>query len=421
MGSEGAGPTLAQGHRVMPIDLANGSTESLRRRNRQILLRHILDAAPEPLSRKQIADRSGLTGTAVSRIVRELLDAGLITEGATFAISGKTGRRHVELEIADRGAYVVGVGLAAHEQVVSIANMRGDILDRHQIALPSFDDPLAVLRIVAEEAQRLIRTRGIDRRRILGGGISVAGIVDHAEGIVLDSPNLNWHRVAIKREIESRLDLPCQVESHPNALNLAERWVGITRGRRNVVLVNVALGIGGSLILDGVLVRAEGNRAGRIGHVTVPGGEFPCSCGKTGCLDTIASGQALLTQLGMSSKRWPVMTNDVGDADRLFALLRRSAAGEAEVMAAFRAAGNHLGRVLNVVTAVAAPGVVVLAGPTARNREYVSGVRETLDLYCSNGNPIGLLTSEMTRDTAGVWLALNQFVYSDSFKLDAFL
>ena len=421
MGTAEAVPIAAPGHRIMPIDLANGSTESLRRRNRQVLLRHILYAAPEPLSRKQIADQSGLTGTAVSRIARELLDAGLISEGATFAISGRTGRHHVELEIAGRGAYVVGVGLAANEQAVSIANMRGDILHRHQIALPSFDDPPAVLRIVAEEAQRLIQTHAIDRRRILGGGISVAGIVDHAEGIVLNSPNLNWHRVAIKHEIEARLDLPFHVESHPNALNLAEHWLGITRGARNVVLVNVALGIGGSLILDGALVRGEGNRAGRIGHVTVPGGEFPCSCGKTGCLDTVASGQALLTQLGMSSKRWPVETNDVGDADRLRTLLERAAAGEAEVMAALRQAGRQLGRTLNLITAVAAPGVVVLAGPTAQNPEYVAGVRETLDLRSSDGTPMGLLTSQMTRDTAGVWLALNQFVYSDAFKLDAFL
>jgi predicted NBD/HSP70 family sugar kinase len=408
------------GSQAMSIDPAKGSPETLRRHNRQILLRHLLDAAPRPLSRKQIADRSGLTGTAVSRIARELLDAELITEGNTFGISGKAGRRHVGLAIANRGAFVIGVGLAANEQAVSISNMRGDTLYRDQLKLPSFDDPVSVLRIVAEKVQHLIQDHSIDRRRILGVGISVAGIVDHSEGVVIDSPNLNWHRVEIKREIETRLNLPCHVESHPNALNMAEHWIGITRAARNVVLVNVALGIGGSVILDGNLVRGEGNRAGRIGHVHVANGKLLCSCGKTGCLDTVASGQALLNQLGMGSKSWPVRTNGEGDADRLDTLLDRSAAGDTDVSAALHDAGKQLGHALNTVTAVAAPAVVVLAGPMAQNPEYAAGVRATLDLHSSEEATIGVLTSEMPRDSAGVWLALNQFVYTDTFKLEAF-
>jgi predicted NBD/HSP70 family sugar kinase len=404
----------------MKFSPTTGSPEGLRRLNRQTMLRQLLDASPQPLSRKQIADQSGLTGTLVSRMARELLDAGLIAEGPTFGISGKAGRRHIGLEISARGAFVVGIGLAAHEQCVSVANMRGDILCREQIRLPGFDDPPSVLKVVVQAAHRLIDDNRIDRQRILGGGVSIAGIVDPLHGIVLDSPNLNWHQVDIKREVEESLGLPCLVESHPNAVNLAEHWIGITRAARNVVLVNVALGIGGSLIQDGYLIRGEANRAGRIGHIHVPGAELPCSCGKVGCLDTVASGQALLTRLGMSSQRWPAITIDTAAAVQLENLLELSRSGDTRANDALHAAGRWLGLVLNAVTTLTAPAVVVLAGPTAQNVAYAAGVRETLELHTPDA-PISLRISQMPRDTAGMWLALNHFAYSEEFRMAKFL
>ncbi|MDH3580897.1 MAG: MarR family transcriptional regulator, partial [Hyphomicrobiales bacterium] len=94
----------------------SGSTSGLRRRNRDIVLRTI--AAQAPVSRTQISRQTGLTGAAVSRITRELIEAGLVKEGDSIPTKGQVGRRNIRLELGDEGAFVLGIALTVNVRSV---------------------------------------------------------------------------------------------------------------------------------------------------------------------------------------------------------------------------------------------------------------------------------------------------------------
>ena len=349
-----------------------GNTSTLlRRQNRCLVLRRIQEAGA--LSRSELIESTGLTGAAVSRISRELLDTGILREGSTYGKKSTPGPRFVKLELSETGAYVIGLGIAANKQWVALTNLRGEVIARNQLQLLTFRDPSQTLIHMAEEADDLIRLSGIDRNRLVGGGVSIAGTVDHDCGLLLNEPNLGWEKVPVSDILTDHLGIPFRVESHPNALNLAEARLGVTKGMSNIVLVNVALGIGGSLILDGHLVRGSTNSAGRIGHIHVPGTDQLCMCGLRGCLDTVSSGQAVLTRMGLLPKRDVPKENDVEDAYRLLIAIEQAAKDNSSAVEAFYEAGAALGRAINAVLAINDPEVVVLAGSVGRTKAYLEG------------------------------------------------
>ena len=394
-----------------------GSPESLRRHNRSLVLQQIFTDGP--VSRTQVAQATGLTGAAISRITRELLDAGLICEGEKFGDSSKPGRRSVEIDLAPDGAYVLGFGAGAFEQWVQLANQRGDCIGRRRVHLLRDKEPRRVIEAIARQAQDLVRAAKIDRKRLFGLGVAIAGVVNYESGTVLRSPNLGWRDVALRDMLGQMLRIPVQVESLHHALNLAEWRLGPTQGMRNIVVVNCVLGIGASVLADGRLIRGGTRAAGQIGHMHVAGASGLCTCGRRGCLDTVASGYAILTELGLVPERTTPREHDENAADLLLQAMERERAEDKTACTAFRIAGKQLGRALNAVWALADPETIVLTGPLAQARSYVEGVHATFAVTAPESPDAGppVLVSTKSSDAAAVWFALNEFVLSQSVDL----
>ncbi|MGI9385680.1 MAG: ROK family protein [Methyloligellaceae bacterium] len=392
------------------------SLDTLRRHNRGLVLRQIFKEGP--VSRTRIAEFTGLTNAAISRITRELIDAGLVLEGDSVAPKGKPGRRFVELSLAPEGAYVLGFGAGAFEQWVRLSDARGMVVARTRLRLLDIKSPDDTIDRVASALENLVEVHGIDRRRVMGVGAAVAGVVDFARGVVVRSPNLGWRDLPLAAGLGSRLKLPVRVESLHHAFNLTEARLGDTVGLSHVVLVNAALGLGSSILAGGRLLRGRA-AAGQIGHMAVPDADEVCTCGRRGCLDTVASGHAVLTRLGLLAQRRTAREHDVGDAALLTRAMERETEGDAETAEAFNAAGARLGLALTAVRSVVDPECIVLAGPLAQVESYVSGVRHALSAGDEPpADPIALVVSRQSVDAAGAWLALDGYVLGDAINLD---
>lgn len=392
------------------------SLDTLRRHNRGLVLRQIFKEGA--VSRTRIAEFTGLTNAAISRITRELIDVGLVLEGDSVAPKGKPGRRFVELSLAPEGAYVLGFGAGAFEQWVRLSDACGAVVARTRLELLDIKSPEDTIDRVAAALEDLLQAHGIDRGRVMGIGAAVAGVVDFAAGVVVRSPNLGWRDLPLAAGLGGRLNLPVRVESLQHAFNLTEARLGGTVGLSNVVLVNAALGVGSSILAEGRLLRGRA-AAGQIGHMAVPDADELCTCGRRGCLDTVASGHAVLTRLGLLARRRTAREHDAGDAALLVRAIEWEAAGDAEASQAFKAAGARLGLALTAVRCVADPECIVLAGPLAQVESYVSGVRDALSVGDGPADPIALVVSRQSVDAAGAWLALDSYVLCDEMDLDA--
>ena len=391
--------------------------QRVRRNNRSTILQRILANGGTP--RSEVAAQIGLSAMAVSRIVRELLDVGLVEEGEK-SLDGGRGRRRTRLRLGASGAYVLGLSITAYEQSIALGNTRGDVLMQRPIKVSFIRETQKTLREFAAAAERLIADSGVDRLRILGAGVVIAGFVDQDDGFVSATPYLGWGRTDVAGLFSSLLGMPTVVENVTHAVNLAEVRFGTCKGRKNVLLARVSTAIGGSILIDGRLLRGANFGAGQISHMPIRGVKKRCFCGQVGCLHTVASGWAVLDELQRAKAARLSATEFVQHARMLFEAVDAANSGDRHCVEAFRAAGRHLGEALRFLLPPLDPEQVLLTGVVSRCAPYWEGVNEAW-ANMRSGPPrkqVSLGLSAIDGHAAAIYLALGEFVFSPRLDID---
>jgi predicted NBD/HSP70 family sugar kinase len=379
--------------------------------NPRTILREIFVRGPS--SRSDLAKATGLTGAAISRITRQLLDEGILLEGEKLEVTGKLGRKFVALTFGtDR--YVVGIGVQAVSQWVEVANLQGHTVGRRSFAMTSVSDASAVLDRCAAEVEQILGEARIEKSKVFGVGVSVVGVVDIHTGTVIRAENLGWKNVPVTRILGERLGLPVYAENFLNSVMLASNSFAMRTRERHSVLVVVSLGIGASILLNGKVVAGSKFAAGQIGHVRVPGAEGQCTCGRIGCLDTVASGRAILAHFGLLHPHELINSATHKTALELFHDLSARAETAPEVAKGLFDAGRALGDVLGVVTGLLDPETIVLSGMVCEARDYFDGVRHSLSWYSegSSRQTPALHLLDSSNSSAPTHLAFARFVLS---------
>lgn len=126
---------------------------------------------------------------------------------------------------------------------------------------------------------------------LCGIGIGIAGLIDRKNGIIIQSPNIaGINGVGLRGIFEREFSLPVTLENDANAYAYGEKWVGAGKDFNNFIVLTLGTGLGGGLIYKGELY--EGPM--EVGHMTiVPSGRY-CTCGSSGCLESYASGRAIV-------------------------------------------------------------------------------------------------------------------------------
>ncbi len=350
----------------MILDFINTRAE-LGQRNRRLVLAEILFKSPIP--RAKIAERVGLTPASVSRISRELLDAGLIEEGEEVALKNHRGRRFVGLRMKPSGCYVAGFALNAFRQDIVVADLTNTPLACHKIHFTDLSVPETVLAESAEQLNALIEETGIDRERLISCGIAVTGAVDPVACVLRSAPTLGWKDVEVGDIFRKRLGLPVFMENIPNAKNLAAHGFGPTKDVSNVVLINASLGIGCSLLVDGRLVRGHEFNTGLLENLLIPQEDSSALCH----LDEAAGGYAVIEYLRSNGK-----TVESSPSSALIKIIEQAAHNEDTAVKALRRAGRALAFAISAANAFLNPETLLLSGPLVESPTYCNSVRERL-------------------------------------------
>jgi glucokinase len=233
---------------------------------------------------------------------------------------------------------------------------------------------------VAETLLDWARESGQDVSSI---GIGAAGFVDSASGSITFSPNFTYDDPEIATAIGARFGLPVVVDNDANAAAWGERTFGSARGSDDVVLLTVGTGIGSGLIANGELVRGFTGAGAEMGHTVVQMDGPECTCGLRGCLEQLASGQAIERMAREAA------TEDPSTLILTFAETVEAIEGEHVAQAAaeydetalriLRTAGKALGVGLSNAVNLFDPEVLVLAGSVIRAGEpYLGPARDQL-------------------------------------------
>ena len=274
--------------------------------------------------------------------------------------------------------YVVGVDLGGTSVKLAIITPEGHIDKQWTIPTNIAEDGRHIVPDIIESIQEKLNTFNIKNDELIGIGMGSPGTINLAEGSVIGAYNLGWSkRQYVKQQFQEAFNLPFVIDNDANVAALGEQWRGAGDNQDNVVMITLGTGVGGGLVNDGKLVHGQG-AAGEIGHLTVDRHyNFPCTCGKTGCVETLTSATGIVniakelvkTFDGESSLKDQLMTNqEKVDAKAIVDAAQQSDVFAQEVM---KEVGYFLGLTCSHVATVMNPAEIVLGGGVSHAGQYL--------------------------------------------------
>lgn len=244
-----------------------------------------------PISRAEIARTIGLSIPTVMKITEEFSHKQFVQDVGKGESSG--GKRPELLELVPDSKYIIGVGVGRSKTNVLMMNLAGEVFIREIMETGGTAVPEVWISRLIQVIENVIRESGLSRKQILGMGIGMPGILDEKSGKVLFSPDFKWENVDMLTPIRERFKMDITIENANRALAMGEYYFGAGVDSRNFLVVNLGHGIGSAIMREGEFYRGSSGSSGEIGHIILEKNGPKCNCGNLGCLEAIASGNAI--------------------------------------------------------------------------------------------------------------------------------
>ncbi len=332
---------------------------TIRRNNRRLILRSLYRG--EARTRAELSRWTGLTRPAVSDVIANLIDEGLVDEVGHQ--SGSPGKRPTLLEMPPDARSVAGIQVETDRIIGALSNLRGQVSSR----LVRHLDSREAEKVAAVTNQMLDRLLSSATSPVLGIGVASPGLIDPDEGVVKYAFNLGWRDVPLRHMIQEHQRPPVHVANDTDCAGLAELLFGAADDHRSICTVVIETGVGAGFILDGDPYVGVSGGAGEIGHLRF---ETPARFGFEGnqaSLEEIIGLPGISLRLRIAANEHP----DSGVAqllERELDLTALKELAEQEDMSAcqvIKDTGIYLGKGLAALVNVLNPGMVIINGPVS--------------------------------------------------------
>ena len=389
----------------------------VKRSNRSAVLRLLHEQ--EGLSRKRLAEQTQLTPAAITKITGELIAEGLVREGNTLPGKG-VGRREVRLEPDLHARCALGLLLNRGQAALSAVWLDGSVIFAEELALPT---PAPAEKTLARLCARLLALaaeNGLDTERILGVGVAIRGITESKARTVRNSfGTLDARDYPIAAQVEALTGLPVVMANNVRALFAAQMFLSREPEVGSQFFLRCEAGIGASFSIGGRIWLGSSGQCAEIGHIPVirRGGK-PCSCGKSGCLETIASPSAMVQDaLALFSEErtpvlWRIMRGRKSEEMTLEDVFEAARSGDGEIAALVDRAAVALASALKGVIYTLDPGKIVLYGRMFENPYYLSKLIAEMREGVDSGHNVPIEKSRLNHkleDRAACLLAVEDF------------
>ncbi|MFJ1707643.1 ROK family protein [Kitasatospora sp. NPDC088346] len=306
-----------------------------------------------PLSRVELARRTGLSSTAITKSARPLIEDGYLHELPPERTAPGAGRPVNPLAVTVEREFFVGVKISADALCAVVCDLRSGLRATAGRSLGEDRSPEAVCALLCEFVELLLDGEPEFRERTRHLGIAVSGDVDRAAGRVRYSVLPGWQDVPLADLVAKRTGLTVIVENDVKALTIAEHWFGEGIGTEYFALVTIGAGIGSGLVVNNRLIAGAYGVAGELGHISIDPAGPPCHCGQVGCVEAIASSDAILGAVRRATGQ------DGLDFDGAVLLAR---GGDVAAREVFARAGRAIGTGITTLVNLFGPERVVVTG-----------------------------------------------------------
>ena len=356
---------------------------SVKRTNRSAAMRALHEKGA--MSRKRLAESMNLTPAAITKIVGEMIGDGLLSEGEALS-SGGAGRREILIDINARRACGLGVMINLRQAILSGAWLDGSVAFSEEIPLPANAPAEETARMLSGRLLELASENGIGRERVIGLGIAVRGITSEDGRIVRNSfgalAETDYPLCGLFEELTG---FHCVMENNVRTLLAAQMFMSRDEAVGSQFFLRCGYGIGAALSIEGKIWHGVTAQCAEIGHIpVVRRGGKPCHCGKSGCLETIASPGAIREDAAalLSEEKTPLLWQKFRglDPERLsvFDVFAAASSGDEGAAAIVDRAVQALGTSLKALIYMVDPGKIILYGGVFEDPYYLSRLQSEL-------------------------------------------
>lgn len=269
--------------------VSGNNNSDLTEMNRSVILRAIKEKGI--CSRSELANLTGLTNAAISKIISALLEIGIVRE--TGLIKGNANRRSIGLQLNGKQYQVIGVKFARHMFAVGVFDITGKVYEQCETSYEIQEDYANVI----EKVKQQIRTYINKYPNIVAIGCALPGPYLRHEGriAVITQMSRKWHNVDFISEFKDAFRIPVFLEHDANSGALAEWWFGNhSHHLKTLIYFLVGEGVGAGIVEQGRLLLGTDGTAGEIGHISIDVNGPVCECGNYGCLELYCCAGAIL-------------------------------------------------------------------------------------------------------------------------------
>jgi predicted NBD/HSP70 family sugar kinase len=222
------------------------------------------------------------------------------------------------------------------------------------------------------ELQKLLTEKKFDRRKVGGIGLAVPGPV--SSGYVVTEAGEKVEYQTLRAQLAKEFSCPVVVDSNTNMAALAESQLGAARNSEEALVVRLGHEVRSSLIIDHKQLKGAQGRAGELGHVSVPGLDDRCACGRRGCINSVASVDAIISLCQAQGAQ-------VQDIEEVIAAAMRGDKRCKKVLSdAGRAVGFGIASCINIL---APPDVIVTGRLIAAGNILLTPLHEAITKYAA--------------------------------------
>ena len=319
-----------------------------------------------PISRAKLARLTGLNKSTISSLVEELINYGLVFESG-IQNSG-TGRPSTYLELNPDAGCIIGVEIGVGFFSIILTNFIGEIIWRRFEKTNFISEQNEIIARIFKVIDEAGDAAGEYGYRLLGMGITLPGMVDDELGVLVFSPNLQWHDVPLRNIFSEYTGLPVFVDNDANAAALGEHLFGMARQAQHFLFIIDGVGVGGGLFLNGNIYRGANGLAGEIGHTSMYVEQArPCRCGNRGCWENFANESSLYERIRtrLEVGRCSAITSILENRNSPLTLpiiTQAAETGDSETLEALNETGSALGMGVANLVNLFNPEMVIIGG-----------------------------------------------------------
>ena len=335
-----------------------------------------------------IADLSKELNTSIptiTKLVGELIEEGFIVDMGKQGTTG--GRRPSIYGLNPSAGYFVGIDVRKDSIGIAVTDFKGQITDVVSDVQFTLLNTESSLRELCGTVKDYLRRSNIPTEKVRAYGINLTGRVNHETGYCFtyfigeDRP--------IGAFMEDELEAPVFVENDSRAMTYGEYICGVAGNEKNMLFINVSWGLGMGMIVDGKLSYGKSGYSGEIGHFPFMDNNQICHCGKTGCLETGASGSAIHRMFieKLEEGRASLLAEAYRNGEKISLQDILNAVAEEDVLAIeiVEKTGATLGRAIAGLINIFNPELVVIGGIVSKAKDYLLlPVKSTIQKHSLN-------------------------------------